>query len=105
MRMVRSTISNQIAKNFPSRRLRLLVESVLEQPIWSTWTDFEARQRLARNCGFDPFTATMPQLKFAASALKLRGRSRDRHKAKLIALLELHFKNLESSNSDAVKPT
>jgi transcriptional regulator with XRE-family HTH domain len=88
--MTRSTISNQIAKNVPSRRLRLLLESVFDQTIWSTQADFEARKQLCQQCGFDPFTAHKTQLQRIVATLKLRGRSA-RLKAKLIALLQCHF--------------
>jgi hypothetical protein len=89
----RITLSNQIAKNFPSRRLRLIVEGVLMLPLWSSEAAFKARQCLASRCYFDPFVFTTSQLQQRCSTLKIRGRSKDKRKASLIALIEGHFNN------------
>ena len=62
------TLSNQLSKNFPSQRLRLIVEHVLKLPIWSTSADFSVRQHLIACCGFDPYQLT------AAAALPISRR-------------------------------
>jgi hypothetical protein len=85
------TISNQIAKSFPSRRLRLVMEGVLNLPIWSNMAAFESRQQLASRCGFDPFVLTAWELQQRSAALKIRGRSKSRCRAALIGLIEKHF--------------
>jgi hypothetical protein len=85
------TIFNEMAKNFPSLRLRLVVETVLEQAIWSSQAEFDARRHLAQRLGFDAFTIPDWQLRQRVSALKLRGRSKARRKGELIALLQSHF--------------
>jgi len=95
----RTTLSNAIAENVPGRRLRVLVEDAFKQPVWSTLADFEARQQLARQCGFNPVLLSLSELRRYTGALKLRGRSRIRRKAALIALLQNHFtKNTKTPN-------
>lgn len=100
----RVTMSDQIARNFPSRRLRLVAESLLNQPIWSNQADFEARQHLAQRCGLDPFAATVPKLRQLVTVLKLRGRSRHKRKAALIALLQAHFANAKTDTQQNAPP-
>ena len=97
------TLSNQIAKSFPSRRLRLMVEKVLNLPLWSSQAEFAGRNELVRRCGFDPFAMNETQLRHRVSALKLRGRSRNRRKAGLIVLLQNHFTNDQHINPNPPK--
>jgi hypothetical protein len=97
--VVSITLSNQIAKNFPSARLRLIVENVLGLPLWSSQAQFDSRQQLARQCGFDPFVIHETKLRRHVAALKLRGRSRARRKTALIALLQNHFTKHENTNN------
>ena len=86
-----ATLRNQIAANFTSRRLRLVVEGFLGASIWSGVEDFEFRQKFTAQCGFDPFTLSVPGLRQKISALKIRGRSRSRKKPVLIEMLRSHF--------------
>jgi hypothetical protein len=85
------TLANQIAKNFLSRRLRLIVEKFFNRPIWSGSAEFERRQHLASRCGFDVFVLTLPELRQQVSSLKIRGRSKARRKSDFIILIERHF--------------
>jgi hypothetical protein len=93
------TIYDQTAKNFPSRRLRLLVESALDQPFWSSPVDFAARRQLAATWGFDPFTVPAARLREFAAELKLRGRSAARRRSDLTAMIQEHFSNAANSNT------
>lgn len=86
-----ATLRNQIANNFPSSRLRFVIEAVLNIPIWSSITEFESRIKLAAHCGFDPFIVSVPRIQKALADLKIRGRSNSRKKGALIKLLENHF--------------
>ena len=85
------TLSNQIAKNFPSRRLRQVVETVLNLSIWSNQDEFVTRQQLTSRCGFNPFVLTAPKLRQRIAELKLRGRSKARRKDAMIELLQQRF--------------
>lgn len=85
------TLRNQMALNFPSRRLRMVVEDVLGLPIWTTLVKFDSRQKLSALCGFDPLTASVPELRKKLSALKIRGRSGSHKKGVLIQMLEAHL--------------
>ena len=92
----RITLLNQIAKSFPSLRLRLVVEKVLNEPIWSSPDEFENRKQLAARCGFNPFLLTAPTLRNHMARMKLRGRSKARRKDALIELLQQHFTTTKS---------
>jgi len=87
----KTTMSNQIAKNFPSLRLRLIVESVLNLPIWSSQAEFDKQRQLTSRCGFNPFVLTAPELRQRIRGLKLRGRSKAKRKDDLIGLMQQHF--------------
>jgi hypothetical protein len=87
----RTSMSNQIAKNFPSTRLRLVVEGILNLAIWSSQAEFESRQRLAGCIGFDPFVLTMPELRQRSAVFYLQGRRKATRKADLIRLIQQHF--------------
>jgi AraC-like DNA-binding protein len=67
---------NQVAANFPSLRLRLVLEQVLALPIWSTLEDFNSRKELIARCGFDPLRRTTTQLYNYLAVKKIRGRSK-----------------------------
>jgi hypothetical protein len=97
------TLANQIAKSFPSRRLRLVAENALNHPLWSSPAEFENRQQLARQLGFDPFVIHETKLRRAVVALKLRGRSRARRKAALIVLLQNHFTKHETTKPNSLQ--
>ncbi len=90
------TLRNQIAKNFPSLRLRLVVEGVLNLAIWSGAAGLQVRQQLISNCGFDPFVLSASDLQRHVSGFKIRGRSKDRTKRALIALLQIHFQTTKT---------
>ena len=93
----RITLSNQVAKNFPSLRLRLVVESVLKVPIWSSAADFVRRQQLISSCGFDPFLLPLVDLQQHVAGFKIRGRGKDHRRLALIGLLEKHFSQQNQS--------
>ena len=102
------TMSNQLAANFPSRRLRTVVEHVLKLPIWSTVDEFISRQALINRCGFDPFTITTGQLYQRLAALKIRGRAKcGRRREELIALLRTAFENrtIETTTESKTSPS
>jgi hypothetical protein len=84
------TISNQVAKNFPSRHLRAVVEQKLQACIWSPPEEFAARGQFVSRNGFDPFVLSVPDLQKAARKLKLKGRSRSKRRTDIIALLFQH---------------
>lgn len=81
------TFSNQIAKNFPSRHLRAVVEQKLQTCIWSPPEEFAARGQFVSRNGFDPFVLSVPELQQAARKLKLKGRSRSKRRRAIVALL------------------
>ena len=85
------TMRNQIAKNFPSLRLRLVVEDVLSNPFWTDISEFESRQRLSSWLGIDPFVLSVPELRKKISQMKIRGRSASRKREVLIGLLQQVF--------------
>jgi lambda repressor-like predicted transcriptional regulator len=95
----RTTMSNAIAENVPGRRLRIVLEDVLKLPLWSSLADFEARQQLARLCGYNPALISLIELRQRVSTLKLRGRSRARRKTDLIALLHRHFTTINNHSN------
>jgi hypothetical protein len=99
----RVTMSNQIAKNFPSLCLRLVVEDVLKLPIWSSVAEFESRQLLATKCGYDPFALSTMELRQRITKLKIRGRSKNRRKGNLIDLIRHHFSNVKTNSPDTPK--
>jgi hypothetical protein len=83
---------NQVAANFPSLRLRLVLEQVLALPIWSSPEDFNARRELIARCGFDPYRLTTTQLYKYLAVIKIRGRSKtSRTRKELTALLQSAF--------------
>jgi hypothetical protein len=94
----RVTLSNQIAKNFPSLRFRLVVEDVLKMSIWSSVAEFESRQSLAAKCGYDPFVLSTTELRHYITKLKIRGRSKNRRKDNLIGLIRHHFSDAKTDN-------
>jgi hypothetical protein len=55
---------------------------------------------LTRVCGFDPFVLAETEVRKRIADLKLRGRSRARRKADLIALLQRHFITTNTTNSN-----
>lgn len=81
------TLSNQISKNFPSLRLRLIVEDVLKIPIWSSVNEFEHRQKIILQYGFNPVVLSMAKLRQKAANFKIKGRSKCRRKQQFITLL------------------
>jgi hypothetical protein len=93
------TLSNQIAKNFPSRRLRLIVETVLNLPIWSSAAEFESRRLLISRCGFNPFTLTTTELQQRVAGFKIRWRSKNKTRSALIDLLAKHLSTQPVTNS------
>ena len=99
------TLRNQLAGNFQSRRMRLVIEGVLTTPIWSSVDSFESRQRLTSRCGFDPFMLTASQLQKRCAGMKLRGRSLDRRKSALISLVEKHCIQPTNSIHQTKNPT
>ena len=93
-----TTMSNQITKNFPSLRLRLVVEDVLTIPIWSNVAEFQDRRALATRCGYDPFVLSITELRQRITKLKIRGRSKNRHKGNLINLIRHHFSDVKTDS-------
>jgi len=89
--VTRPSLSSQFTANFPSRRMRLVVETVMGMPFWSSREEFGARQTLAQHCGFDPFTVPAAKVREYAARLKVRGMRYNRSKPKLIAMLQRHF--------------
>lgn len=85
------TIRDAISQNFPTRHLRLVVETALKICIWSDPVEFQERQALAARCGFDPFLLSVPEIKEKLGTLKIRGRSKPRRKAQLIDFLRSQF--------------
>ena len=86
------TMANQIAANFPSRRLRGVVETILGVAIWSAPDDFARRQSVARRLGVNLAAASRTALQRHAAGLKISGRA-NRRRTNLISLLETHFEN------------
>jgi len=86
-----TSLSDQFSKDFPSRRLRLVIETVIGMPIWSSREEFDARQALAQRCGFDPFTVPESKVRKYAAGLRVHGLRSHRRKASLISLLQRHF--------------
>jgi hypothetical protein len=83
-------MANQIAANFPSRRLRGVVETVLGEAIWTEPDDFARRQSLVKRTGMNPSVMSVPEIQRRVAALKIPGRS-NRRRTNLISLIEKHF--------------
>jgi hypothetical protein len=96
------TIQNEFSKNFPSRRLRMLVESVLGIPIWTSGADFERRRSLTKKLGFNPFTTSMSGLRQEARRRKLPGRSLSKSREDLIHLLSLNTSTQSPSQNPSL---
>jgi hypothetical protein len=84
------TMANQIAANFPSRRLRNVVESIFGVAIWTAPDDFERRKSLVERSGINPFVMDVPTIQRHATAFKIVGRH-NRRRASLISSIEKHF--------------
>jgi hypothetical protein len=85
------TLRKQISANFPRRRLRLVLEAVLDTPIWSAQKDFVRRKYLKARLDFDPFTIPVRQLRQYVGGLKISERSQNRTRQKLVRLLESYL--------------
>jgi hypothetical protein len=87
------TLSNQLINGFRSRHLRIVIENVLGQALWSTPGEVEERRQLIARCGRDPYRMTAAQLYHFLGTLEIRGRSKSgRQRKELIALLQSTFK-------------
>lgn len=91
------TFRNQLSGNFPSRRLRIVLETVTRLDLWSTLAELEARQALISGLGFNPFTLPTRQLWLRLSILKVKGRSSDRSRPAMIRLLETYIQQKPKS--------
>ena len=92
------SMANQLAGNFPSRRMRLVVEKVLNMPMWSGADEFNSRLEFERSAGRDLILLTVPEMKCWAKELKIPRRYKATSRSSLISLLQNHF-------SESVKNT
>ena len=71
----KSSLAAEFSTDVRSRRLRVRIEDFMGAAIWSSEADFIERKKLERLCGFNPFLASVPDLRKAISDRKFRGRS------------------------------
>lgn len=79
-------LRTQRSKGFPSLATRRRLEAALRQPIWTSAAEWEQRQQCLARHAFDPGVLTVPQLRTRARELRLRGRSKARCRAEVVAL-------------------
>ena len=87
----RSTLREQLAKGFPRHRLRLVIETVTDTPIWNTEQGFIRRKALTARLGFDPWTIPAQQLRRLIPGLQIKGWRGRWKREQLIELLEQKF--------------
>lgn len=87
------TLREQLAKGFPRRRLRLVMETALDAPIWSGDAEFIRRKALRARLHFDPWTISAEQLRRQMTSLKIKAWGGRWKRRELIELLEQQFLN------------
>jgi len=88
-----STIRDQFARGFPSKRSRLLVEDAIGRPIFSGGPTWKRRKALKEALGFDPELASKDQLQAWATrrGIPYSIRGQPFKKAELINILAHHL--------------
>lgn len=87
------TLREQLAKGFPRRRLRLVMETALDAPIWTDEAEFIRRKALRARLHFDPWTIRAEELRRQMSRLEIKGWRDKRKRRELIELLEQQLLN------------
>lgn len=82
-----STLRHELAYGFPEQTVRLKVDSVFGQPVFSTLRAFQRRRALAAAIGFDPYLEKKTELQAWATnhGCPFSNRGRIFRKAELIA--------------------
>jgi hypothetical protein len=87
----RATLQQQLAKGVPRQRLRLVMETVVDAPVWSSPDEFIRRKALKLRLAFDPHTVRAEQLRRQIPGLKIKGWKGKWRRQQLIELLEQKF--------------